>query len=40
MEEAALLRRENVGEVFVGEQELAGSMTRHVLAKLGQVPAH
>jgi CPA2 family monovalent cation:H+ antiporter-2 len=34
MEEAALLRSENVGEVFVGEQELAGSMTRHVLATL------
>jgi len=34
MEEAALLRSENAGEVFVGEQELAGSMTRHVLATL------
>ena len=40
MEEAALLRSENVGEVFVGEQELAGSMTRHVLAKLAEVAAH
>jgi len=40
MEEAELLRSENVGEVFVGEQELAGSMTRHVLAKLGEVAAH
>jgi CPA2 family monovalent cation:H+ antiporter-2 len=40
MEEAELLRSENVGEVFVGEQELAGSMTRHVLAKLATVPAH
>jgi CPA2 family monovalent cation:H+ antiporter-2 len=40
MEEAALLRSENVGEVFVGEQELAGSMTRHVLSKLSGTPAH
>ena len=40
MEEAELLRSEQVGEVFVGEQELAGSMTRHVLAKLAQVAAH
>lgn len=40
VEEAELLRSENVGEVFVGETELAGSMTRHVLAKLGEAPAH
>jgi len=40
MEEAELLRSEQVGEVFVGEQELAGSMTRHVLAKLAQVAVH
>ena len=40
MEEAELLRSENAGEVFVGEQELAGSMARHVLAKLASVPAH
>jgi CPA2 family monovalent cation:H+ antiporter-2 len=40
MEEAELLRSENVGEVFVGEQELAGSMTRHVLEKLKEAPAH
>jgi CPA2 family monovalent cation:H+ antiporter-2 len=40
MEEAALLRKENVGEVFVGEQELANSMTRHVLGTLGEVKAH
>jgi CPA2 family monovalent cation:H+ antiporter-2 len=40
MEEAELLRKENVGEVFVGEQELAGSMTRHVLEKLAKAPAH
>jgi len=40
MEEAALLRQENAGEVFVGEQELAGSMTRHVLEKLAAAPVH
>jgi CPA2 family monovalent cation:H+ antiporter-2 len=40
MEEAALLRQENAGEVFVGEQELAGSMTRHVLEKLAGAPVH
>lgn len=34
MEEAALFRNEHLGEVFVGEQELAASMTRHVLATL------
>ncbi len=39
-EEAELFRKENLGEVFVGEQELAGSMTRHVLAKLAKAPAH
>lgn len=30
-EEAALLRREQAGTVFVGEQELAQGMTAHVL---------
>ncbi len=30
-EEAALLRAENAGEVFIGEHELALGMTRHVL---------
>ena len=40
MEEAELLRSENAGEVFVGEQELAGSMARHVLAKLAKATAH
>ena len=39
MEEAALLRQENAGEVFVGEQELAGSMARHVLEKLSPAKA-
>jgi CPA2 family monovalent cation:H+ antiporter-2 len=31
-EEAALLEREQTGKVFVGENELALAMTRHVLA--------
>ena len=30
-EEAALLRSENAGTVFMGEHELALAMTRHVL---------
>jgi CPA2 family monovalent cation:H+ antiporter-2 len=30
-EEAALLRRENLGQVFMGEHELALAMTRAVL---------
>ncbi|MEO7320966.1 MAG: sodium:proton antiporter, partial [Nitrosospira sp.] len=30
-EEAALLRKESGGMVFIGEHELALSMTRHVL---------
>ena len=33
-EEAALLRRENLGLVFMGEHELAQAMTREVLSKL------
>jgi monovalent cation:H+ antiporter-2, CPA2 family len=33
-EEAALLRKENAGTVFLGEHELAQAMTRHVLAKV------
>lgn len=33
-EEAALLRKENAGTVFLGEHELALSMTRHVLEKI------
>jgi len=31
-EEAALLRQENLGQVFMGEHELALAMTHHVLA--------
>ena len=33
-EEAALLRNENAGTVFVGEHELALGMTRHVLERI------
>jgi len=33
-EEAALLRKEKVGKVFVGEQELALGMTRHVIERI------
>jgi CPA2 family monovalent cation:H+ antiporter-2 len=38
-EEARLLREETGGTVLVGEHELAGSMTRHVLDGLAQAPA-
>jgi CPA2 family monovalent cation:H+ antiporter-2 len=33
-EEAALLRKEKAGKVFVGEEELALGMTRHVLERV------
>jgi monovalent cation:H+ antiporter-2, CPA2 family len=36
-EEAALLERDNAGKVFVGENELARSMARHVLERVGPV---
>ena len=36
-EEAALLRKEDVGAVFLGEHELARSMTRHVLEKTAKI---
>ena len=41
VEEAALLEGENLGKVFVGERELALSMTRHMLTLLtaGAAPA-
>jgi CPA2 family monovalent cation:H+ antiporter-2 len=39
-EEARLLREDTGGAVFVGERELAGSMTRHVLEGLAEAPAH
>ncbi len=35
-EEAALLRNESAGQVFVGEQELAGGMSRHLLKRLAE----
>jgi CPA2 family monovalent cation:H+ antiporter-2 len=38
-EEARLLREETGGTVLVGEHELAGSMTRHVLEGLAAAPA-
>jgi CPA2 family monovalent cation:H+ antiporter-2 len=41
-EEATLLRRENAGEIFMGEHELAKAMTQHVLSKMtgeGGTPA-
>ena len=38
-EEAALLEQENAGKVFVGERELAKSMTRHVLDTIGDADA-
>lgn len=34
-EEAELLQRQKIGEVFMGERELALGMTRHVLAQFG-----
>jgi len=34
--EARLLRRENVGTIFLGERELAKGMTRHLLDRLGR----
>ncbi|MFB8829707.1 YbaL family putative K(+) efflux transporter [Azotobacter sp. CWF10] len=36
-EEAELLEREAAGKVFLGENELAGSMTRHVLERYGKI---
>jgi CPA2 family monovalent cation:H+ antiporter-2 len=39
-EEARLLRQDTGGTVFIGEHELARSMTRHVLQGLAAAPAH
>ncbi|MDN5752508.1 MAG: Kef family K(+) transporter [Nitrosospira sp.] len=39
-EEAVLLRKESGGEVFLGEHELALSMTRHVLNKISARNGH
>ena len=33
-DEAAALRKENAGEIFIGERELARGMTRHVLERM------
>jgi len=38
--EAKLLESENVGKIFLGEEELAQSMTRHVLERAGLAQAH
>ncbi len=38
-DEAELLRREGMGEVFMGERELARAMTRHVLERMKDSPA-
>lgn len=38
-DEAELLKKDKVGEVFVGEHEPALGMARHVLARMGaQIP--
>ena len=40
-EEASLLRRENLGTVFMGEHELAGAMIREVLHQVrGSAPSY
>jgi CPA2 family monovalent cation:H+ antiporter-2 len=39
-EEARLLREDTGGMVFIGEQELAGSMTRYVIDTLGESRQH
>jgi CPA2 family monovalent cation:H+ antiporter-2 len=39
-EEARLLRADTGGMVFIGEQELAGSMTRYVIESLGEGQRH
>jgi len=33
-EEAAMLRQERIGIVFMGEHELAAGMTRHVVTRM------
>ena len=37
-EEAGLLEREAAEKVFLGEDELAKGMSRHVLERYGKVP--
>lgn len=38
--EAKLLESENAGKIFLGEEELAQSMTRHVLERSAVVHPH
>ena len=38
--EARLLESENAGRIFLGEEELAQSMTRYVLERSVAGPAH
>jgi len=38
-EEAALLRSERAGVIFIGEQELAKSMAAHVASEIGKTHA-
>ncbi|MDB5801847.1 MAG: sodium:proton antiporter [Rhodocyclales bacterium] len=38
--EAELLRRENAGQVFLGEHELAMGMTRHIVATMERAQQH
>ena len=39
-EEAAMLRNENAGEVFMGEHELAKAMTEHVVSRMTAAKMH
>ena len=39
-DESQLLRKEGLGQVFFGEEELARGMTGHVLARFAPDPAH
>jgi monovalent cation:H+ antiporter-2, CPA2 family len=38
-EEADLLTRDNIGSVFIGEQELANGMARHIMRHMGLEPS-
>jgi len=37
-DEAALLAQEQIGTVFIGEQELAAGMAAHVLSRMQPAP--
>ena len=37
-DEARMLRREGMGTVFMGEDELARGMARHLLGRMGKGP--